>query len=246
MMSTAAVIIIGNEILSGRTRDANLPFLGKRLAELGINLLEVSIIPDDEQTIINTVNQYRQRFTYVFTTGGIGPTHDDISTVSVAKAFNIPLEINSEAVGYLENYYEAGTINNARLKMAHIPVGATLIKNPISAAPGFQLENVFVLPGVPEIIQAMFDGISDRLVGGPPVLTRTIATDLRESILAEGLEIIQNQYPEVAIGSYPYFRMGRLGVNLVMRSTLSANLDRVYKDIECLIHQLGGEIISAE
>jgi molybdenum cofactor synthesis domain-containing protein len=245
-MSTAAVIIIGNEILSGRTRDANLPFLGKRLAELGINLLEVSIIPDDEQTIINTVNQYRQRFTYVFTTGGIGPTHDDISTVSVAKAFNIPLEINSEAVGYLENYYEAGTINNARLKMAHIPVGATLIKNPISAAPGFQLENVFVLPGVPEIIQAMFDGISDRLVGGPPVLTRTIATDLRESILAEGLEIIQNQYPEVAIGSYPYFRMGRLGVNLVMRSTLSANLDRVYKDIECLIHQLGGEIISAE
>jgi len=246
MMSTAAVIIIGNEILSGRTRDANLPFLGKRLAELGINLLEVSIIPDDEQTIINTVNQYRQRFTYVFTTGGIGPTHDDISTVSVAKAFNIPLEINSEAVGYLENYYEAGTINNARLKMAHIPVGATLIKNPISAAPGFQLENVFVMPGVPEIIQAMFDGISDRLVGGPPVLTRTIATDLRESILAEGLEIIQNQYPEVAIGSYPYFRMGRLGVNLVMRSTLSANLDRVYKDIECLIHQLGGEIISAE
>jgi len=246
MMSTAAVIIIGNEILSGRTRDANLPFLGKRLAELGINLLEVSIIPDDEQTIINTVNQYRQRFTYVFTTGGIGPTHDDISTVSVAKAFNIPLEINSEAVGYLENYYEAGTINNARLKMAHIPVGATLIKNPISAAPGFQLENVFVLPGVPEIIQAMFDGISDRLVGGPPVLTRTIATDLRESILAEGLEIIQNQYPEVAIGSYPYFRMGRLGVNLVMRSTLSANLDCVYKDIECLIHQSGGEIISAE
>lgn len=245
-MKTAAVIIIGNEILSGRTRDANLPFLGKRLAELGINLLEVSIIPDDEQTIINTVNQFRQKFTYVFTTGGIGPTHDDISTVSVAKAFNIPLEKNSEAAGYLENFYEPGTINNARLKMAYIPVGATLIKNPISAAPGFQLENVFVLPGVPEIMQAMFDGITDRLVGGPPVLTRAISTDLRESILAEGLEIIQNQYPEVAIGSYPYFRMGRLGVNLVMRSTLAANLDRVYKDMECLIHQLGGEIIDAE
>ncbi len=245
-MNTAAVIIIGNEILSGRTRDANLPFLGKRLAELGINLLEVSIIPDDEQTIINTVNQYRQKFTYVFTTGGIGPTHDDISTVSVAKAFDIPLEKNSEAAGYLENYYGPGTINDARLKMAYIPVGATLIKNPISAAPGFQLENVFVLPGVPEIIQAMFDGITDRLVGGPPVLTRTISTDLRESMLAGGLERLQNQYPEVAIGSYPYFKMGRLGVNLVMRSTLAANLDRVYKDIECLIHQLGGEIIDAE
>jgi len=245
-MSTAAVIIIGNEILSGRTRDANLPFLGKRLAELGINLLEVSIIPDEEHTIINTVNHYRQKFTYVFTTGGIGPTHDDISTVSVAKAFNRPLEKNSEAAGYLESFYEPGTINEARLKMAYIPVGATLIKNPVSAAPGFQLENVFVLPGVPEILQAMFDGISDRLVGGPPVLTRSISTDLRESILAEGLGLIQKQFQEVAIGSYPYFRMGRLGVNLVMRSTLAANLDRVYKDIESLVHQLGGEIIDAE
>jgi molybdenum cofactor synthesis domain-containing protein len=244
-MNTAAVIIIGNEILSGRTRDANLPFLGKRLAELGINLLEVSIIPDDEQTIINTVNQYRQKFTYVFTTGGIGPTHDDISSVAVAKAFNKPLEKNSEAAGYLESYYEPGTINDARLKMAYIPVGAILIKNPVSAAPGFQMENVFVLPGVPEILRAMFDGITDRLVGGPPVWTR-ISTNLRESILAQGLGTIQNQYPEVAIGSYPYFRMGKLGVNLVMRSTLADRIDHAYIDIENLVHQLGGEIIGTE
>lgn len=245
-MNTAAVIIIGNEILSGRTRDANLPFLGRRLAELGINLSEASIIPDDEQTIIKTVNQFRKIFTYVFTTGGIGPTHDDISTVSVAKAFNIPLEKNSEAVHYLENYYEPGTINEARLKMAYIPVGAKLIKNPVSAAPGFQLENVFVLPGVPEILQAMFEGISDQLVGGLPILTRNISTDLRESTLAKGLEIIQKQHPEVAIGSYPYFRSGRLGVSLVMRSTLSANLDSVYNEIECLIHELNGEIINMD
>lgn len=245
-MNTAAVIIIGNEILSGRTRDANLPYLGRRLAELGIPLLEACVIPDDEPTIINTVNLYRKRFTYVFTTGGIGPTHDDITSASVAKAFSVPLEKNPQAVACLENYYEPGTINDARMKMAQIPAGATLIRNPVSAAPGFQIENVFVLPGVPEIMQAMFEGMTDRLAGGPPVLTRSIATNLRESALAEGLEKIQNLHPEVAIGSYPYFRMGRLGVNLVMRSIHAASINQVYEAVENLIQELGGEANSAD
>lgn len=245
-MKSAAVIIIGNEILSGRTRDANMPFLGKRLAELGINLLEATVIPDDEQTIINTVNRYRNNFTYVFTTGGIGPTHDDITSASVAKAFNVLLEIHPEALGYLENYYDPGTINDARLKMAYVPVGAILIRNPVSAAPGFQIENVFVLPGVPEIMQAMFDGMTDRLTGGPPLLTRTISTNLRESTLAAGLGIIQEQHQDVAIGSYPYFKMSKLGVNLVMRSINPANLDIVFEQIKNLIVELGGVILDSE
>jgi len=245
-MNSAAVIIIGNEILSGRTLDANLPFLGKRLAEIGINLLEASIIPDDEQTIINTVNHYRKKFTYVFTTGGIGPTHDDITSASVAKAFNVLLEIHPEALGYLENYYEPGTINDARLKMAYVPAGAILIRNPISAAPGFQIENVFVLPGVPEIMQAMFDGMTDRLTGGPALLTRTISTNLRESTLAGGLGIIQNQHPDVAIGSYPYFKMGKLGVNLVIRSINLTNLNVVFDQIKNLIIELEGKILDFE
>jgi molybdenum cofactor synthesis domain-containing protein len=245
-MNTAAVIIIGNEILSGRTRDTNLPYLGRRLAELGIPLLEACVIPDDEPAIINTVNLYRKRFTYVFTTGGIGPTHDDITSASVAKAFSVPLEKNPQAVACLENYYEPGTINDARMKMAQIPAGATLIRNPVSAAPGFQIENVFVLPGVPEIMQAMFEGMTDRLAGGPPVLTRSIATNLRESALAEGLEKIQKLHPEVAIGSYPYFRMGRLGVNLVMRSIHAASINQVYEAVENLIQELGGEANSAD
>ncbi len=245
-MNSAAVIIIGNEILSGRTQDANMPFLGKRLAELGINLLEATVIPDDEQTIINTVNRYRNNFTYVFTTGGIGPTHDDITSASVAKAFNVILEIHPEALRYLENYYEPGTINDARLKMAYVPAGAILIRNPISAAPGFQIENVFVLPGVPEIMQSMFDGMTDRLTGGPPLLTRTISTNLRESTLASGLGIIQEQYSDVAIGSYPYFKMGKLGVNLVMRSINTSNLDIVFEQIKNLVVKLGGVILDSE
>lgn len=246
-MNTAAVVIIGNEILSGRTPDANLPFLGRRLAELGIELLEARVIPDDEATIIETVNLFRGKFTYVFTTGGIGPTHDDITSASIAHAFNVPLEKNAEALDCLERYYgSAHAINNARLKMAHIPAGATLIKNPISGAPGFQLENVFVLPGVPQILQAMFDGMTDRLVGGRPILSRGISTNLRESALAEGLAVLQLQFPTVAIGSYPYFKSGVLGVNLVLRSTDAMQLQQVHENTEQLIRQLDGEILETE
>jgi len=241
---TAVVIIIGNEILFGRTQDANLSFLGKRFDELGIVLKQAIIIPDVEEKIIAAVNESRHEVDYVFTTGGIGPTHDDITTMSVAKAFGIEVERNQEAVDAMNKYYEPGKLNEARLKMADIPKGATLIDNPISGAPGIQIENVFVFPGVPLITQAMFDGMTDRLVGGLPVLTENIATNLTEGTLAEGLGKIQDRYDDVSIGSYPYFKKGKLGVNLVMRSTDQVRLDNAGNEIDDLIKDLNGQILN--
>ena len=240
---TAAVIIIGNEILSGRTQEANLCYLGQRLSDLGIHLMEACVVPDYESVIITKINTYRYIYNYLFTTGGIGPTHDDITSASVARAFNVDLLRNQEAVTCLEEYYEPGTVNEARLKMANIPAGAILIKNPVSGAPGFQLENVFVLPGVPVILQAMFDGITNRLVGGPKILTRCISTNLRESTLAKGLEKIQDDYPAVTIGSYPYFKCGKLGVNLVIRTTEETLLKNVSEQIMKLITSVDGRVI---
>ena len=241
---TAIVIIIGNEILSGRTQDANLSFLGKRFDELGILLKQAIIIPDVEEKIIAAVNESRHEVDYVFTTGGIGPTHDDITTMSVAKAFRVEVERNQEAVDAMNKYYEPGKLNEARLKMADIPKGATLIDNPISGAPGIQIENVFVFPGVPLITQAMFDGITDRLIGGLPVLTENIATNLTEGKLAEGLGMIQDRYDDVSIGSYPYLKKGKLGANLVMRSTDRIRLDSAGIEIGVLIKDLNGKILN--
>lgn len=241
---TASVIIIGNEILSGRTRDSNLSFIGKRLDTLGIHLVEACVIPDIENTIINTVNNYRVRHNFVFTTGGIGPTHDDITSMSVAKAFGLKLEQNPAAVEQLENYYEPGQINQARLRMAQIPEGAILIKNPISGAPGFQVENVFVLAGVPTIMEAMFDGITDRLVGGDPVLTTSVATNIGESMLAKGLGELQEIHPDISIGSYPYFKRGKLGVNIVLRSTDKTAMEQLREKIKSLILSLNGKIVA--
>ncbi|MEE9552606.1 MAG: molybdopterin-binding protein [Gammaproteobacteria bacterium] len=240
---TAGVIIIGNEILSGRTQDSNLSFIGRRLDELGIHLVEASVIPDKEQVIIDTVNEYRNAYDYVFTTGGIGPTHDDITALSIARAFDIELERNPEAVTRLENYYEPGNVTGARLKMADVPVGAHLIDNPISGAPGFQIENVFVMAGVPAIMQLMFDGITDRMTGGDPILTASVATNIGEGTLADGLNELQDRYSDISIGSYPYFRNRRLGVNIVMRSTDVALLAELSAQVKSLIQQLGGKIV---
>src|SRR5512134_200599 len=168
---TAAVIIIGNEVLSGRTADANLCFLAKALNEVGVRVREARIIPDDEAVIVETVNACRQTFDYVLTTGGIGPTHDDITSASIAKAFGVPLERNPQAIRALEQHYRPGEFNEAGRKMADIPAGASLIDNPLSKAPGFQIGNVFVLPGVPVIMRAMFDGLRARLSGGEPMLS---------------------------------------------------------------------------
>lgn len=243
---TAAVIIIGNEILSGRTRDANLAFLGKRCDELGLRLQQARVIEDDQDVIVETINHCRKHFHYVFTTGGIGPTHDDITTAAVALAFGVRVERNPEAVAIMDSYYGPGMLNEARLKMADIPVGATLIQNPVSGAPGFQLDNVFVFPGVPSIMQAMFEGMVHLLVGGKPMMTVSIRTNLAEGVFAEKLTAIQQGFVDVSIGSYPIFRMGKPGVNLVMRSTEADSIERASRSITEMIKNLQGAILNPD
>ena len=240
---TAGVIIIGNEVLSGRTQDTNLAYMGKQLDALGISIMEARVIPDIEQTIINTLNHFRETYTYVFTTGGIGPTHDDITSVAIAKTFNVNLEKNAEAVRLLDKYYKPGGINEARLNMAHIAQGAKLIDNPLSGAPGFQMENVFVMAGVPAIMQLMFDGITNRLIGGDPIITVNVATNIGEGVFAADLSKLQDEYPDISIGSYPYFRNRKLGVNLVMRSTNLNQLEDLKGKVKAMIIQLGGKIL---
>ena len=242
--TTACVVIIGNEILSGRTQDANLAYIGKRCEELGLELRETRMIPDVEETIVSTVNECRAKFSYVFTTGGIGPTHDDITSASIALAFNRKIVRREEAVAAMDNYYEAGKLTEARLKMADVPEDSVLIDNPISAAPGFQLENVFVFAGVPEIMQVMFEGITDRLTGGPAILSADVATNLGESALAEALAKLQDRFEDVSIGSYPFFKKGKLGVNLVIRATDEHRLAELVEQIKLMITSLNGKVLS--
>ena len=242
-IKTAGVIIIGNEILSGRTQDLNVSYIGNKLGDLGIVLAEVIVIPDVEETIIERVRSYADNFDYVFTTGGIGPTHDDITTASIAKAFSVKLIRHPDAVATMEDYYEPGTLTEARLKMADIPEGATLIDNPVSGAPGIQIENVFIMAGVPEIMQAMLDGLTDRLIGGPPILTASVSTNLTESKLAEGMSKIQDKCTEVSIGSYPYFKRGKLGVNIVLRSIDKTLLLKQLALITTLVEETKGIIL---
>ncbi len=237
---TAALLIVGNEILSGRTTDANLPYLAKRLNELGIRLREVRVVADVEAEIVKGVNELRGAYDYVFTTGGIGPTHDDITSGCVAKAFGTVLERNPEAVRRLEAHYKPGMLNEARLRMAEVPVGAQLIDNPVSTAPGFRLGNVFVMAGVPRIMQAMFEGIAPTLTGGKPVLSRSVSCTLGEGALAKGLGEIQARHADIDIGSYPYYRVGGFGVSLVARGTDPAMLETVAQEIAALIASLGG------
>ncbi|MFQ5954479.1 MAG: competence/damage-inducible protein A, partial [Kiloniellales bacterium] len=218
---TACLIVIGSEILSGRTKDANLPFLARRLNELGVRLMEARVIPDVADAIVRAVNECRALYDYVFTTGGIGPTHDDITAEAVAEAFGVPLECNPEAVRRLEQHY-ANTgikLNRARMRMARIPAGATLIDNPVSMAPGFRIGNVLVMAGVPEIMRAMFEAAKHEVIGGPRTRSRTVSCFVPEGDLAQGLGELQGRYPDMEIGSYPYFRRGRFGVSVVLRST---------------------------
>jgi molybdenum cofactor synthesis domain-containing protein len=242
MSSTAAVLIIGNEILSGRTQDQNLPYLAKRLSELGIPLNQARIISDNESDIIDVVRVLAATHTYVFTTGGIGFTHDDITAKSVAKAFDVNIEEHPEALRLLREYY-GEALNEARRRMALIPVGATLIKNPISKAPGFQMENVFVLAGVPSVMQAMFEGLAGQLSGGKPILYSTVGCRLAEGVIADELMLLQDRHPEVEIGSYPYFKSGVIGVNLVIRGIDLDSINNATADISEMIRVLGGEPI---
>ena len=238
---TACVLIIGNEILSGRTQDANLAFLATGLNEAGIRLREARVIPDDAAVIVATVNEVRRKFDYVFTTGGIGPTHDDITSASIAEAFGVPLVLHPEAKRLLESHYPPGGLNEARLRMAHVPEGAVLLPNPISRAPGFRIENVYVLPGVPQIMQAIFSELKHRLRGGAKLYSRSVSCALSEGALAKDLAALQERYSDLEIGSYPYFRRSDFGVTLVLRGTDKRRLAEAVEELKALIRALGGD-----
>jgi molybdenum cofactor synthesis domain-containing protein len=238
---TACVLIIGNEILSGRVQDENLAFLATGLNEAGVRLRQARVIPDDAETIVATVNEARRRFDYVFTTGGIGPTHDDITAQCIADAFGVPLVLHPEAVRILTEHYPPGGLNEARLRMAHVPEGATLLQNPISRAPGFRVGNVFVLPGVPQIMRAIFNELKHRLVGGAKVLSRSVSCGLGEGPIAKGLAEIQERFADCEIGSYPYFRRADFGVTLVVRGTDRDRIVAAAEEIKALIRSLGAE-----
>jgi molybdenum cofactor synthesis domain-containing protein len=238
---TACVLIIGNEILSGRTQDANLAFLAQGLNQAGVRLREARVIPDDGPTIIAAVNEARARFDYVFTTGGIGPTHDDITAASIAEAFGVRLILHPEARRILEAHYPPGALNEARLRMARVPDGASLLLNPISRAPGFAIGNVYVLPGVPQIMQAIFNELKPRLKGGAKVWSRSVSCSLGEGTLAEGLTALQERYGDLEIGSYPYFRRSDFGVTLVVRGTAKERIAAAIDELKGLIRSLGGE-----
>jgi len=242
----AGIIVIGNEILSGRTQDTNTTTLSIWLNSLGIKVQEVRIIPDIEEIIISTVNELRKKFNYVFTTGGIGPTHDDITAMSISKAFNLTYGPHKEAMSILEKYYKPGEFNEGRKKMACMPTEANLILNPTSGAPGFNVENVFCLPGVPSILKSMLGGISHSLVGGDPILSHTINLKTVESEIAKPLSNVQDKNKDVEIGSYPFFRAGKLGVAIVIRSSDKNKIKNCNLEILKFVKEKNIEIIEKD
>ena len=243
---TACVLIIGNEILSGRTQDENLAFLAKELGEVGIRLREARVIADDREAIVATLNEVRRRHDYVFTTGGIGPTHDDITSPCVAAAFGVPLIVHPEARRLLESHYPPGGLNPARLRMAQVPEGAVLLPNPISRAPGFRIDNVFVLPGVPQIMRAIFSELKHQLRGGARMLSRSVSCTLGEGTIAKDLGELQARYGDLEIGSYPYFRRSGFGVTLVVRGTDGERIARAVEELKGLIRGLGGDPLDGQ
>ncbi len=244
---TACLLVIGNEVLSGRTQDANIKVVATGLSERGIPLREVRIIPDVAETIINTVNECRAKFDHVFTTGGIGPTHDDITSECVAAAFGVPWEPHPEAWARMERHYKPGEFNAARQRMATMPGGATLIDNPISIAPGFTIGNVHVMAGVPRIMQAMFANLLPTLEGGAPIASRAVhAVGLLEGSVAAGLEAIQKRYPDLDLGSYPFYRATGNGVALVAKGTDPAQAEACIDEVTALIREMGKEPIQGE
>ncbi len=230
---TAAMLVIGDEILSGRTRDANMHHLAGRLTEVGIDLCEVRVVADVHERIVAAVNALRETYTQVFTSGGIGPTHDDITADAIAAAFDTPIDVRADARAILEAHYEKiGTeINEARLRMARIPDGASLIDNPVSAAPGFTLGNVHVMAGVPAIFSAMVESILPTLTGGAPLLSRTVRVDRGEGDIAGPLGEMATQNPAVSFGSYPFQRDGKFGSNIVVRGSDDTVLARLATEI---------------
>ncbi len=244
---TACLLVIGNEVLSGRTRDANIQFLATGLGDLGIPMREVRVIPDVPETIINTVNEVRRKFDYVFTTGGIGPTHDDITSECIAAAFGVPWEHHPVAWPRMEASYKPGDFNAARQRMATMPRGAELIENTISVAPGFQMENVYVMAGVPRVMQSMFEWLAPRLKGGAKIEMRAVhVLGLPEGTIAEGLAAIQNRFQDLDLGSYPFYRTTGSGVALVAKGPDGEAAEKAIAEVTQLIIQLGKVPIPGE
>ena len=239
----AAILIIGNEILSGRTQDTNTSTLANWLNSIGVKVNEVRVIPDIEKKIVDTLRELKKRNKYVFTTGGIGPTHDDITAASVSKAFGLKYEIHKEAYKILEAYYKSGEFNEGRQKMVWMPENAKLILNPTSGAPGFSVENVFCLPGVPSILKSMLGGLKNRIVGGEPILSHTISLKTIESEIADSLSTVQDNNKDVEIGSYPFFHAGKLGVSIVLRSTNKSKIDYCETEILKFVNEKKIEIV---
>ncbi len=231
MLINAAFIIIGDEVLSGRTVDKNLNFLARELTVMGINLKEARVVPDDEDEIIAAVNALRKKFKYVFTSGGIGPTHDDITSAAIAKAFDDKLIKNKEAEQILVDYYGEGNVNEARLKMAFVPSKASLLDNSVSSAPGFIIENVIVMAGVPKIMQAMFFAAAKNLIGGDKIISKEIKINLTESIIAKDLTDLQKEFTNVSMGSYPFDG----GTALVFRSVDAELLEKAVEKMTKII-----------
>jgi molybdenum cofactor synthesis domain-containing protein len=236
---TAALLVIGDEILSGRTKDKNIGYIAEYLTGLGIDLREVRVVPDVEEEIVGAVNALRSRYTYLFTTGGIGPTHDDITADSVAKAFGVPIDVDPRAVEMLLKRISRDDLNEARLRMARIPEGADLVENPISSAPGFKIGNVVVMAGVPAIMQAMLDNIAPGLVKGEKVISEIIdAAGLPEGLYAAGLGEIANAYPGLSIGSYPSYSPAGFTNQIVARGRDRAVLAEAAAKIRSMLEAL--------
>ncbi len=247
---TASMIIIGDEILSGRTKDKNLTHLSLWLNRMGVQLREVRVIPDAGQMIVDTVNDLRGRYDYVFTTGGIGSTHDDITAENIAKAFDVPFVQSAESLALLQEHYDArngkGKISDARLRMTMIPEGARLIKNPVSIAPGFQMENVFVLAGIPVVMKAMLLDMETRIEGGHLMLSKAVHVYEGESHFAEILAEVEQAFPSVTLGSYPFFRHKEFGANFVLRSQIEGDIDLALEMLKQKITLMGKECFDGE
>jgi molybdenum cofactor synthesis domain-containing protein len=242
MTVTAALLVIGDEILSGRTKDKNIGYIAEYLTQSGIDLREVRVVPDVEAEIVGAIQKLKGKYTYLFTTGGIGPTHDDITADCVAKAFGVSIDHDPRAIAMMRERYKPEDLNEARLRMARIPAGAELIENPISKAPGFMIDNVIVMAGVPNIMQAMLDHVAPRLRTGQRVMARNVdAAGLGEGIYAAGLGAIAASHPLVSIGSYPAFHAGGFRNQIVLRSRDAAALDDAEKDVIALVASLSSD-----
>lgn len=238
-MVTAAILVIGDEILSGRTKDRNIGYIADYLTAIGIQLKEVRVVTDDEDRIIEAVNALRPQYSYVFTTGGIGPTHDDITADSIAKALGVTIDVDPRAVAIMEKRYGPGGFTPARLRMARIPDGAELIKNTVSGAPGFMIGNVIVMAGVPRIMQVMLDDVAPRLRTGAKMNSRTVRVARPESLVAAGLGRVQEAFADVSMGSYPFMEKDTLGTHLVLRSTDEARLDEALVALWAMLEEEG-------